>query len=310
MILVCGAADDQQVALVLTALQMAGHPYQLLDLTRYPSGYTIRWTAEDGPSRGVLSGPEWQLELEHLSGVYVRYAGSAPAGSNAADLPPALQEAAAVETLAGLMVILEQLTCRVVNRYHAGLANSSKPYQSLAIRASGFHVPRSLVTTDPMTAEQFFDAYRGEVVIKPIGGQPAIVRTCARQDLERLRSVQPRVPIYLQSFVPGDNIRVHVVGNQAIATLCRSNVVDYRNAAAQGGETQLQPTRLPETVEAACRRLADASGLALTGIDLKRTPEGEYYCFEVNPSPVFSWYEARTDQPISSAVVNLLATSA
>jgi hypothetical protein len=40
--------------------------------------------------------------------------------------------------------------------------------------------------------------------------------------------------------------------------------------------------------------------------DLKETPDGEYYCFEVNPCPGFLYYERHTHQPISTALASLL----
>ena len=40
---------------------------------------------------------------------------------------------------------------------------------------------------------------------------------------------------------------------------------------------------------------------------LKITPENYVYCFEVNPSPAFSYYESQTGQPISCAVADYLS---
>jgi len=37
-------------------------------------------------------------------------------------------------------------------------------------------------------------------------------------------------------------------------------------------------------------------------------PNDEVYCFEVNPCPGFSYYEANTSQPISAAVARRLAS--
>jgi hypothetical protein len=48
-------------------------------------------------------------------------------------------------------------------------------------------------------------------------------------------------------------------------------------------------------------------GLAIAGIDLKVTRDNRVYCFEVNPSPAYSYYESNTGQPISSAVADYLA---
>ena len=68
----------------------------------------------------------------------------------------------------------------------------------------------------------------------------------------------------------------------------------------------MEPATLPPTVAEACLRLARRLDLLLAGIDLKETPDGEYYCFEVNPSPGFLYYEQYTGQPISTALADLL----
>ena len=59
-------------------------------------------------------------------------------------------------------------------------------------------------------------------------------------------------------------------------------------------------------MEAACLRLAETFNLLFAGIDLKQTPEGEFFCFEVNPCPGFLYYERHTRQPISTALADLL----
>ena len=50
--------------------------------------------------------------------------------------------------------------------------------------------------------------------------------------------------------------------------------------------------------------------LPVAGIDLRRTPEGEWHCLEVNPSPAFSYYQAHAGLPISEAIARLLAAGA
>ena len=47
--------------------------------------------------------------------------------------------------------------------------------------------------------------------------------------------------------------------------------------------------------------------LSVAGIDLRKTPEGEWVCFEVNTSPAFTYYEEATHQPIARAIARLLA---
>ena len=57
---------------------------------------------------------------------------------------------------------------------------------------------------------------------------------------------------------------------------------------------------------AACMNVARQFGLLFAGIDLKETAEGDYYCFEINPSPAFLVYEQLSGQPISRALAELL----
>jgi glutathione synthase/RimK-type ligase-like ATP-grasp enzyme len=65
-------------------------------------------------------------------------------------------------------------------------------------------------------------------------------------------------------------------------------------------------TELPEDIAQRCRTMVRRMGLLFAGIDLRRTPEGAWYCFEVNPSPGFSFFEAATGQPIAAAVAAML----
>jgi D-alanine-D-alanine ligase-like ATP-grasp enzyme len=48
-------------------------------------------------------------------------------------------------------------------------------------------------------------------------------------------------------------------------------------------------------------------GLLVAGIDMRCCADGRWVCFEVNPSPGFSFYEAATGQPIAAAIADLLA---
>ncbi len=48
-------------------------------------------------------------------------------------------------------------------------------------------------------------------------------------------------------------------------------------------------------------------GLLIAGIDLRLTDDGHWYCFEVNPSPGFTYYEIATGQPLALAVARLLS---
>ena len=208
------------------------------------------------------------------------------------------------------MALLEDLECPggQPHRRNPGLSNNSKPYQALVISRIGLSVPPTLVTSAPAAARAFH-AEHGEVIYKSASGVRSIVRRLGPEQLERLELLRDG-PAHLQAFVPGHNIRVHTVGERVFATRIESEAVDYRYAHLDGLTTRLEPVALPPTVEAACLRLAHAFDLLFTGIDLKQTPDGEFFCFEVNPSPGFLYYERHTGQPISMALAELLHCSA
>jgi len=110
--------------------------------------------------------------------------------------------------------------------------------------------------------------------------------------------------------VPGDNVRVHTVGDDLFATRVHSEAVDYRYARREGAGVEMRPTTLPPDTADACLRVSRALQLPLAGIDFKLTPDGEFVCFEVNPSPGFLYYEQYTGQPISAALADLLRAGA
>lgn len=303
MILVAGGIADSVTELVCARLTACGYPYRLLDLGRYPSGHglAVRWT--DAGPQGHLSGPDWTLDLDELSGVYVRFLG--PEGR----LPmPDVSPAAAVELKAeadmALMTLFEDLPCAVVNRLAGGMSNNSKPYQSLLLARAGFKVPPTLVTSDPDAARAFVAAH-GEVIYKSASGIRSIVRRLEHGHLARLELLL-NGPAQFQAFIPGHNVRVHTVGERLFATRVVSDAVDYRYARRDGQAVEMEATELPPQVARACRRIARELGLLHAGIDLKTTPDGDWFCFEVNPCPGFLYYERNTGQPISAALAELL----
>ena len=70
---------------------------------------------------------------------------------------------------------------------------------------------------------------------------------------------------------------------------------------------ELRAGLLPIDVAERCFALARALGLHLAGLDLRRTPDGEWFCFEVNPSPCFTYYEHHTGHPIAATLAAFLA---
>jgi glutathione synthase/RimK-type ligase-like ATP-grasp enzyme len=302
MILVVGGLADSVTELVCARLGELGYAYRLLDLGRYPAGHRIAWWWRDGRPDGTIAGPDWTLDLADITGVYVRFLG--PEGR----LPPATEpetaDALRAEADVGLMALIEDLPCPVVNRLAGGMSNNSKPYQALLLRRAGLQVPPTLVTNDAAAARAFHAAH-GEVIYKSVSGVRSIVRRLGPDSLARLELLRDG-PAQFQAYVPGDNVRVHTVGDRVFAARVRSEAVDYRYAHRDGLTVEMEPISLPSAIEQACLAVARDLDLLLAGIDLKETPDGDWYCFEVNPCPGFLYYERHSRLPISAALADLL----
>ena len=184
-------------------------------------------------------------------------------------------------------------------------SNFSKPYQAQLIREHGFSVPETLITDDPDLVRAFRQRHQ-RVIYKSISGVRSIVQTFQDRDLARLGHIR-WCPTQFQEFVEGTNVRVHTVGSDVFATAVHTDRTDYRYADQQGGQTELEAVELPDELAERCVRLSQALGLPFAGIDLKMGSDHRVYCFEVNPSPAYSYYEANTGQPIARAVARCLA---
>ena len=193
----------------------------------------------------------------------------------------------------------------VVNPPAAMAVNNSKPYQLRLIAGYGFPVPDTLVTTDP-EAVRAFAARHGRLVYKSVSGVRSIVNILADASNGRVEDVA-NAPTQFQEYVPGVDVRVHVVGNDLFATEVRSDAHDYRYASLGGHGVELAAVNVDPDVGARCCAMAAGMRLAVAGVDLRRTPDNRWVCFEVNPSPAFVYYEQATGQPIAHAVADLLA---
>lgn len=306
MILLCGIPSEPPLALAIQAARDAGIPYVVLNQrdSRYFDA-ALRLDGVQATGSVWIQEKEWRLE--DFSGVYTRMMDpqflpeNTPCGRRPPDALALRKSVSLAESLDDWMEIAR---CRVVNRTSTTLSNASKPYQAQRIRAAGFRIPTTLVTNRAEEVLQFFHQHR-RIIFKSISSVRSIVREFhlgMLKDMQKLAAL----PVQFQAYVPGVNIRVHVIAQTVIATKIDSEAVDYRYSAQDGLEVTMEPFTLPQPIRDKCEALARHLNLVFCGIDLKRTPQGEYYCFEVNPAPAYSYFEQLSGQPIAKTLVEYL----
>jgi glutathione synthase/RimK-type ligase-like ATP-grasp enzyme len=288
VIVVWGALNDPPVCNVLDTLRMRGA--DVLHLDRARVGALDFDVTLDRRATGWIALDGTRIPLDSISAMYVR--------------PEAQRSDRATSTTACLLAISSLLDAVVVNRPAAGRSNLTKPFQLTAIAGAGLRVPPTLVTTDPQAARPFVIRH-GRVVYKSISGIRSIIAALDATDVDRLSGVSTG-PVQLQRWIEGIDVRVHVIGKRWFATAIESSATDYRYAEDPDHKAAVIATDIDAELGEQLVQLAASMGLLVAGIDLRITPDDEWFCFEVNPSPGFTFYEDATGQPIAAAICDLL----
>ena len=295
LVLLWGPPDEEPLEHVHRALLARGAHTVLLDQRRALSTRILR--DKDGPLLRLPDGkPSSAVPLAEFSGAYPR---PYPAVPEIQPDSPAYRVAhrhvARLEH--ELWHWMATGAATVLNRPEESASNGTKPFQTRAARRCGFTVPDSLLTNDPGAAVAFAERH-GRVIYKGAGGTRTRTGLLDPGDTSRLARLGT-CPVYLQRYIPGSNVRVHVVDTELFATEIVSDAIDYRARVRQ-----MTPVRLPGIVADRCVAVTRALGLLLAGIDLIRTPEGEWYFLEANTSPGFTFFPRALT--VAEAIARLL----
>jgi RimK-like ATP-grasp domain len=302
MILIWGIWRDHPIASVYDALVRQGCHPRFLDQEA-----TAEVSAEmrvGSDISALLRTGEGAVDLRDVTAAYMR-------PYDPRDLPAVRRAGPGSETwdralllddfLASWAELTETL---IVNRPSAMVSNSSKPFQAKLLRDFGFRVPDTIITTDPQAVAEFRERHR-RVVYKSISSVRSIVSELTDKKMSRIGDVC-WCPTQFQELVPGTDYRVHVVGDEVFASKIETEAVDYRYSARQNCDIDIRAAVIPDEVAQRCTEASREMGLAVSGVDLRRTADGEWYCFEINPSPAFTFYQSATGQRIDEAMARLL----
>ena len=170
-------------------------------------------------------------------------------------------------------------------------------YQELA--KNNIRIPRTFIA--PKTFEglgyhklSFLDEVIREVgfpiVIKEAYGSfgEQVYLANNKEEVEKIIEGIGYKDFLMQEFIAsskGRDIRINVVGNQAIASMLRENKNDFRSNISSGGNgVNYEPK--PEYIDLAIKT-AKALGLSFAGVDVMFGEDGPIIC-EVNSNPQFA----------------------
>jgi len=185
----------------------------------------------------------------------------------------------------------------------AYIDHNSKAQLYHKLRAAGFHAPLSLSTNDPNEAAKFLDTV-GEAVIKPaIGvGSTRLVGARERSRLDEL----VHCPTLFQQRIPGDTIRIHIVGDSMVLALrIIAEGVDSRT-----GTKSFEAIKLPEPECAAIVRANRFLGLHYAAWDAILDTDGRLCYLDCNPGPYVGWLPEANRRFIFTQLARYLITFA
>ncbi len=185
-----------------------------------------------------------------------------------------------------------------------------KVLASLRLAERGVPTPKTVVALSPEAALKALDRVGYPAVLKPpVGSWGRLMAKVsspeeAEQIVEHKSALSSPVHsvFYVQEYVPKPerDLRVFVVGPQAVAGMYRRSA-DWRTNAARGGSTEPLPLT-PELQELALRA-AEAMGGGVLAVDLMESPGG-LVVHEVNPTPEFKALTAVSGADIAGAIVD------
>jgi glutathione synthase/RimK-type ligase-like ATP-grasp enzyme len=298
-ILILGNDSDEHARHVRDILLTHSHSPEFLDSTQFPAQLQIAFDPATGG--GHIRLPSGiSLDFAQIRSVYWR----SYAGAGNIRLPDPEQSMIANNDARSLFEsFLLRLPARFVNGWRAFQLHQTKPAALAIVASLGVPVPRTLVGNDPKAIRGFV-AENPCCIFKPVQGGAFTERVCTEHLTdENLRNLC-LAPVTIQEEIEGVDVRVFVAGQRVLACEVRATTLDFRSDPAP----QIVPIELPADMAEVSLRIARALELLWTGIDFRRTYDGQYVFLEANPSPMFLGFESRTGLPLTEALVSLLCS--
>lgn len=221
----------------------------------------------------------------------------------------------------GIIGVLESLALHQtlwVSRSHSIRRAELKPLQLAAAQQLGLHTPRTLLTNDPGAVQAFYEACRGQVVLKAVSRgaieeeERRFIYTSQVQPdhLAALEGVRATAHLFQEWLPKRFDLRVVVVGRQVFAAEIHSQHSERARLDFRRGYADLTYAvhTLPQEIETKALALVRLFGLQFSSMDFLLTPEGGYVFLDLNPNGQFYWLQTCLLErlPLKEAMADLL----
>jgi glutathione synthase/RimK-type ligase-like ATP-grasp enzyme len=203
---------------------------------------------------------------------------------------------------------ITSLNIPVINNPYAETFANRKPYQLSIANSLGLTIPETLISNDPDAIKEFWIKNNRNCIYKTLTPMPDKMletRRLLETDFAELDKVR-YAPVIVQQTIEGLDIRINVIGSQVFGASAKTNIkeaeFDWRIDPTLKWEKHDIDERLQDTLRLLIKKL----GLHYGSIDMRLTPNGDYFFFEINPSGQFLFIEIDTGQTLSDSMAQLL----
>lgn len=195
--------------------------------------------------------------------------------------------------------LLEKKGLRLFNRAHAIEVCDDKAATFLELEGSGVRIPRTIIAPKIFRAEGYTELDFLDETERRLG-YPMVQKECYgsfgqqvrlahnRTELEKCLHMTANRPCIFQEYIAasgGQDIRIQMVGQKAVAAMRRYNASDFRANVTNGGSMEAyEPT---EAQLAVAREVMRRLDLDFAGIDLLFGEDGGPVLCEVNSNAHF-----------------------
>jgi glutathione synthase/RimK-type ligase-like ATP-grasp enzyme len=187
-----------------------------------------------------------------------------------------------------------------------------------------FKVPETIMTSDPVRAQQFV-ASRPATIVKSLGIEGVTIddtmllffshRVTPKTELD-YSQLRFGPAIFQQAIEPAYDLRITVVDEEVFAAAIVADVEeklvigvrDWR-IGNHNGNLSITACELPPDIQAKCRALVKTLNLKFGAIDMIVDRKGNFWFIEINPSGQWAFVEDVTKQPIGRALARLLLSA-
>jgi glutathione synthase/RimK-type ligase-like ATP-grasp enzyme len=320
MILIISNREDVTSDFVVREISRRGLPFARLNTDEFPSmGLGTSSFGFNAPPRKYIRWKNRDTILDFNQVSSILYRRPTPPVADERIIEPAVRQFCINESYDFLRGLWLSLDCYWMSHPDAIRKAEHKVYQLGVAQSIPFHIPKTLITNDPMEVRTFFLECNKRMVVKPVylgfidapqTPQYVFTSVVSEADLEVIEDIQVAPAIFQEKIIKQYDVRVTVVGEKVFAAKIRAenlppNIPDWRFLPID--QLSHEELILPPELEGACIKLVKHLGLDFGAIDFAVDMAGNYIFFEINPNGQWAWLETVLNLPISQSIVDRLS---